>query len=106
VTVSFRGTAALVAAMTISLVLTGSAGAFPGETSVASVNSAGTWVPGGSGELPFITADGRYVVFSTPVAGGRFVAFESLASTLVPGFGGHHAHVHESRRRARARARR
>jgi hypothetical protein len=68
VTVSFRGTAALVAAMTISLVLTGSAGAFPGETSVASVNSAGSWVPGGSGELPCITADGRYVVFSTPGA--------------------------------------
>jgi hypothetical protein len=44
------------------------AGAFPGETSVASVNSAGLAVPGGSGELPFISADGRYVAFFTPGA--------------------------------------
>jgi Tol biopolymer transport system component len=28
-------------------------------------------------------------------AGGRFVTFESLASTLVPGYGGHNAYVHE-----------
>jgi hypothetical protein len=52
----------------LALVLAGNAGAFPGETSVVSVNSAGLQVPGGSGEGPFVNADGRYVAFFTPGA--------------------------------------
>ncbi|HEV3478398.1 MAG TPA: hypothetical protein VG144_03005, partial [Gaiellaceae bacterium] len=56
------------AATAVALVVIGIAAAFPGETSVASVNSAGLWVPGGSGEFPNISADGRFVIFSTPGA--------------------------------------
>jgi Tol biopolymer transport system component len=48
----------------------------------ASVSSAGTQADWSS-HNPMLAAS------------GRFVTFESLASTLVPGFGGHHAYVHE-----------
>ena len=56
------------AAVVLALVAAGSAQAFPGETTAVSVNAAGLDHPGGTGELPKVSADGRYATFFTPGA--------------------------------------
>jgi hypothetical protein len=62
------------AATALALVVIGIAAAFPGETTVASVNSAGVRVLGGSGELPNISADGLEHISTDPSARLRDIA--------------------------------